>query len=177
MKKQQARRKEALGNSLLVLLRKEPLEKITVDQICREAGVHRSTFYRYFTDKFDLLKYSFLTFMVAELDPHDTINSVVTMIGNDKPLFRNVLINNNDVTLMNIITNMLSEQLLQGSKEDTENFTDINWMRNALSTSAVPEMTAKMIAGGVLTVVVDWVEQNFQTPEEELIDFFRNFMP
>lgn len=58
--------------------------------------------------------------MVAELDPHDTINSVVTMIGNDKPLFRNVLINNNDVTLMNI-TNMLSEQLLQGSKEDTEN--------------------------------------------------------
>jgi len=28
MKKQQARRKEALGNSLLVLLRKEPLEKI-----------------------------------------------------------------------------------------------------------------------------------------------------
>ena len=116
MKKQQARRKEALGNSLLVLLRKEPLEKITVDQICREAGVHRSTFYRYFTDKFDLLKYSFLTFMVAELDTHDTINSVVTMIGNDKPLFRNVLINNNDVTLMNIITNMLSEQLLQGSK-------------------------------------------------------------
>ena len=47
MKKQQARRKEALGNSLLVLLRKEPLEKITVDQICREAGVHRSTFYRF----------------------------------------------------------------------------------------------------------------------------------
>ena len=78
---------------------------------------------------------------------------------------------------MNIITNMLCEQLLQGSKEDTENFTDINWVRNALSTSAVPEMTAKMIAGGVLTVVVDWVEQNFQTPEEELIDFFRNFMP
>ena len=115
--------------------------------------------------------------MVAELDPHDTINSVVTMIGNDKPLFRNLLINNNDVTLMNIITNMLSEQLLQGSKEDTENFTDINWVRNALSTSAVPKMTAKMIAGGVLTVVVDWVEQNFQTPEEELIDFFRNFMP
>ncbi|AIR10968.1 TetR/AcrR family transcriptional regulator [Ligilactobacillus salivarius] len=177
MKKQKSKRKEALGNSLLVLLRKEPLEKITVDQICREAGVHRSTFYRYFADKFDLLKYSFLTFMIAELDPHETINSVVTMIGNDKPLFRNVLINNNDVTLLNVIINMLSEQLLRGSKEDTENFTDINWIRNVLSTSEVPEMTAKMIAGGVLTIVVDWVEQNFQTPEEEIINFFRDFMP
>ncbi len=31
--------------------------KITVDQICEKAMVHRSTFYKHFDDKFRLLEY------------------------------------------------------------------------------------------------------------------------
>ena len=48
MSKSQVRKKDALAQALLTLLHHEAVEKITVDQLCREADLHRSTFYRYF---------------------------------------------------------------------------------------------------------------------------------
>lgn len=40
------------------LVQKKSFDKITIDQICQEAEIGRSTFYRYFTDKYDILDYS-----------------------------------------------------------------------------------------------------------------------
>lgn len=37
------------------LYKTKPAEKITVNEICAAAGVHRSTFYRYFTDVYAVL--------------------------------------------------------------------------------------------------------------------------
>ena len=44
MSQLQEKRKNSLALSFQELLRSEPLEKITVEQICRKADVHRSTF-------------------------------------------------------------------------------------------------------------------------------------
>lgn len=51
------RTKKLLMNSLLKLTieQKRKLADITVQDICDEAMVHRTTFYRYYTDKYDLL--------------------------------------------------------------------------------------------------------------------------
>ena len=43
-------------NALITLLEKNSFESLTVDQICKEALMHRSSFYRYFSDKYDLLE-------------------------------------------------------------------------------------------------------------------------
>ena len=43
-------------NALLTLLEKNSFDHLTVDQICNEALLHRSSFYRYFNDKYDLLE-------------------------------------------------------------------------------------------------------------------------
>ncbi len=45
MSKSQVRKKDALAQALLTLLHHEAVEKITVDQLCREADLHRSTIY------------------------------------------------------------------------------------------------------------------------------------
>lgn len=45
-----------IGEALLRLLQEIPFEKISVKEICREAGVNRSTFYNYFDDKEQLLE-------------------------------------------------------------------------------------------------------------------------
>ncbi len=37
-----------------------PFEKLTVESICREAGVSKATFYRHFLDKYDVLNYNSL---------------------------------------------------------------------------------------------------------------------
>lgn len=51
-----------LRGSLFTLMLNRPFEKISLTDICRHAMVPRSTFYRYFSDKYDLLNHSFDTF-------------------------------------------------------------------------------------------------------------------
>ena len=46
-----------LMKALLDLLAEMPFEKISLTDICRVSMVSRSTFYRYFEDKYDLLHY------------------------------------------------------------------------------------------------------------------------
>ena len=42
--------------ALEALVTEKTSEKLTIDQICEEALLHRSSFYRYFHDKYDLLE-------------------------------------------------------------------------------------------------------------------------
>ncbi len=41
------------------LLQTYPFEKLTVDIIARESGISKSTFYRYFLDKYDVMNFSY----------------------------------------------------------------------------------------------------------------------
>ena len=47
--------KECLVSSFLKLMAEKPVSEITVVQICEDAGISRKTFYKYYTDPFDLL--------------------------------------------------------------------------------------------------------------------------
>ncbi len=51
-----------LSRSLFQLLEEMPFEKISLTQLCDRSMVPRSTFYRYFEDKYDLLFYCLQTF-------------------------------------------------------------------------------------------------------------------
>ena len=51
-----------LKAGLFHLLMEMPFEKISLTEICTRSLVPRSTFYRYFEDKHDLLCYCFQTF-------------------------------------------------------------------------------------------------------------------
>lgn len=44
-----------IGEALVRLLQKQSFEKLSVKDICEEAGINRSTFYNYFDDKHQLL--------------------------------------------------------------------------------------------------------------------------
>lgn len=48
--------KKLLHQALLILLQKKPLEKITVSELCKKAGVNRTTFYNYYTTPADILR-------------------------------------------------------------------------------------------------------------------------
>ena len=45
-----------IDHSLLECLADTPFEKITVEQLCRGALINRSTFYKYYTSKYDLME-------------------------------------------------------------------------------------------------------------------------
>ena len=43
--------------ALFTLMAQKPFERITVTELCREAGFERMTFYRHFSDKIDIIAY------------------------------------------------------------------------------------------------------------------------
>ena len=45
-----------IRETFIELLRKKPVEKITVTEICKTAGINRGTFYIHFNDPYDLLR-------------------------------------------------------------------------------------------------------------------------
>ena len=49
--------KALIGESLKVLMRNHPFEKITIKMITDEAGVIRPTFYNYFCDKYEVVEW------------------------------------------------------------------------------------------------------------------------
>lgn len=49
--------KNALYKTLLQMLETQELASVTVNSICKEALIHRTTFYKHFFDKYDLLMY------------------------------------------------------------------------------------------------------------------------
>ncbi len=49
------RTRKFLFDSLLLLIKEKDLENISVNEICERALVHRTTFYKHYEDKYDLL--------------------------------------------------------------------------------------------------------------------------
>ncbi|GGI03909.1 TetR/AcrR family transcriptional regulator [Mammaliicoccus vitulinus] len=50
--------KKALNETLIKLLTIKNFSDITVNEICEKSLIHRTTFYKHFMDKFDLLQYT-----------------------------------------------------------------------------------------------------------------------
>lgn len=48
--------KKVIAETFLELLRKKPIEKITVKEICDIAEINRATFYKYYDNPYDLLE-------------------------------------------------------------------------------------------------------------------------
>ncbi len=48
--------KKIIGESFFKLIKEKPINKITVKGICELSEINRATFYKYYTDPFDLMK-------------------------------------------------------------------------------------------------------------------------
>lgn len=169
---QQDKRKMQLSESLMELLKHHAIEKVTVDQICKEAQVHRSTFYRYFQDKYDLLHHALDCFWFKRIDPKDVLGSTVRLIAQNKEVFRNISINNENNSFYWLLLKMWSEQLMECEKKGM--LKDARWIDQTIRKSKYPELSIHMTAGALLTLFFEWVGSNYQMEVEELIDFIHN---
>lgn len=84
--------------------REKPIEKITIQEITREAGYNRSTFYQYFKDVYDLLEYvegivikgvsENIVSKVVYGDIGNTIIESFTQVEKDKKVYLEMLLGN-----------------------------------------------------------------------------------
>ena len=52
--------KECIADALLVLIKDKPIEKVTVDELIKKAGVGRATYFRAFNSKSEAITFKFI---------------------------------------------------------------------------------------------------------------------
>lgn len=76
--------KLTIRNAFLDLLKKYPVEQITVSEICRIAEINRATFYRYYENPYDLLSAQenemFDEIQASALEYRDDIDKLTELI-------------------------------------------------------------------------------------------------
>ncbi len=113
-----------LSRSLFSLLEEMPFEKITLIQLCSHSMVPRSTFYRYFEDKYDLLYYCLQTFFedtnldqdvlyLKEGKGRKFVTKLITTLHNHKASFQKICQLNKNGIFMDILRNYLIQILDQ----------------------------------------------------------------
>ena len=65
---------KAITDGFTRLIGEVDFQKITVDMIMKEAGISRSTFYRYFKDKYDVMNANFKNLLDYYIVPERSRN-------------------------------------------------------------------------------------------------------
>lgn len=157
--------RKLLVDTMLELLQKKSLVKITVNEICDIAMVSRSTFYTHYKDKYDLLGYC-----LGELErritnsqnateicsnPHD----MTAAIQNNPQLFRNIFLFDQSEELQKIFFEHCHQNFLQVLEKKQEDGRQLN---------STPEALAAFYAGGVSALLNWWITNNFPISAEEI---------
>lgn len=166
-----------LYDSLFDLLSKKNFDDITVTDICENAMVHRTTFYKHFEDKNQLLNYCIKEFQIrfSEENKNDfkcdnlsdyyfnIVHNVLefTTSPQNKAIFIS-LINNNINTLQTIFHEAVVEDVMSKLELVAKNGTEL----------LVPiPILAEFHTGSILSIMRWWFENNMPIPVEDLIKY------
>ncbi|GAF38894.1 hypothetical protein FC83_GL001552 [Agrilactobacillus composti DSM 18527 = JCM 14202] len=173
--KQVMRTKRALNQALYDLLQTNYLEKITVKMIVDQALTDRSTFYRYYQDKFDLLRDVIFNFLHGTTYLNDNILEddpmfirVVGWLDAHASLFRHILVNNSDVTFYeSIVTNIAAEgqkfiETMPPNELHAQPF--FQFIRDAPK----PEIIITSLSSMILSTILQWLQDDALTMADVL---------
>lgn len=156
------------------LLYKNYFDVITVQQICEAAKINRSTFYRYFEDKYDLLYYlaqyigSLLKSRVNELDTDSFVEAFVSYFEKNKAVFRHLFTSAKSVDIYQELIEVHSKLMYDEScAKDDE-------LSLKIRESEHPKMLCDFMSAGLIEVLKKWINNDYEDDAEELFYFFKN---
>lgn len=160
--------REALALALLHLMKDKPFQLITISEIVKVAGVSRSSFYRNFTSKeqmlFDYIYTLYLDFFRTDHVPHrmggpDDVQSFLL------PRFRFLKQHRA------IFTALCEHNMLHRFFQQTES--DLILLLCGQKDSVSPYHRA-MYSGACAGIARLWIENGFLETEEEMVSLFAN---
>ena len=120
-----------MNEALLALLEQKDLEYITVKELCRQAGVNRSTFYLHYNDIFDLLaavEQELFDEIYAAVHIHPVssfeqeglafIEEVFSILYDNQEICAALVGPHGDMAFLHRIERMMEENVLQKLRED-----------------------------------------------------------
>lgn len=147
---------------------------ITVQQICEEAEINRSTFYRYFEDKYDLLYYLAqyigytLKSRMNEIDTDSFVEDFVSYFEANKKVFRHLFTSAKSGDIYQELIKVHSQLMFDESAVKSDE------LAMKIRESDYPEMLCDFMSAGLIEVLKNWVDNNYDDDAEELYHFFKS---
>jgi AcrR family transcriptional regulator len=170
------RTKKRLKQTMLELLNKKDISKITVRELSEKADIGRGTFYLHYADAYDLLdklenelmeKITTPAAVIKEKWDYDNLllylESVWQYIYENMDAFKTLMNRRNGTRFMEKFKQHCERKVIpEINKGSTENLTE--------------QYAALYIISGTLGIFQKWMEQNAPVPPGELAEMVRNLI-
>ena len=152
-----------LDSAVAALLRERSLGEINVSQLCREAGIHRTTFYKHFSSVSEFATAAFATW-VEELTPpvqgelpttaaaltaayEDGLTAMLEHIAIERHMYQRLFAADGDLTFQRIVLDVLTDRAAEAHH------------RLTAAGRSIPlddETAARMVGGASSAALVAW---------------------
>lgn len=164
------RTKKALITTFSDLLETKSFDNITIQDLCEKANVRRSTFYRHFNDKYDLLNHIvgtlieyFRTLHLPEIDPKDPrqffnkfMKDILLFISDNKTMVKSVI----SINIYSEVYQILYNQIYAVVKRQIE-------FDKQIGQFYIDEFIyGEFLAGGILSVILNWIQYGQQSIDD-----------
>lgn len=163
--------KKKLTDTLLVLLKNKKIRNITVLELCKEANINRTTFYKYYKDVDDLLL-QIEESLLEELKEYiinikrnyliSYTSKIIETVSEHKDIYARLLSENGDHTFLRRILGMVYNQSMDEWEHLLKKAT-----RNDL------EKIYNFIVDGTIGIVEEWIRNDCQE-EPNTVSLFIN---
>ncbi|MEI0612142.1 TetR/AcrR family transcriptional regulator C-terminal domain-containing protein [Brachyspira pilosicoli] len=167
--------KKILEDALGALLEEKPFEEIRVIDICSKANMHRSTFYTYFNDKYELLKSKLDEYEAKFLedlqrykiedklkDFHiDIMIKILQYFYFNRKYLKIIFQNNKDNSITKILQKYLEAYVIEGVKDMKLAKPDKPYFFNVMGA---------FYSGAFITVISEWILNDCSIKPQELAE-------
>ena len=167
--------RKMLEDALGSLLEEKPFEEIRVIDICSKANMHRSTFYTYFNDKYELLKSKLDEYEAKFLedlqrykiedklkDFHiDIMIKILQYFYFNRKYLKIIFQNNKDNSIAKILQKYLEDYVIEGVKDMKLAKPDKPYFFNVMGA---------FYSGAFITVISEWILNDCTIKPQELAE-------
>ena len=157
--------KRAIADSFLHQLESKPMQKITITNIADDCGINRMTFYYYFQDVYDLLRW------VIREQVENTFRE------SDRPWEESfLLLCRNAVERKSVVLNMFRSVRMDRIQNDFNGLIYeylISWINRVYGDTGMPkedrEAVARFYMHAIVGMELDWIEDGMKESPETLV--------
>lgn len=161
-----------LAESFKELVRKQPIEKITIKEITDKAGVIRPTFYNHFRDKYELLEWIIETQLIAPAEPlisngmiHEALVIVLSSIEKEKEFYQRASRLEGQNSFESIVRDCIVNVFFHVfERSAAENKPKYSWL--------TPERIAVHYAHSMSYIIISWIQSGMTISPCELADAY-----
>lgn len=159
--------KSVIREALFQVLEDKPLEKITVKEICETADINRTTFYRYYTDIYDLYA-SVERELIQEIFPEGGLSGADIRSLTEK-LFGAVY-GHQSFYREFFRSRMESEGMKQVVEQKYEELLAVMHEKGGEESERIYRYSLEYMKSGILGLMKNWVDDGCSEPPEKMAE-------